>query len=196
MDSTVAESTRRRATRMRLVLAAQEEFGRRGIDATSVEQLCEAAGFTRGAFYSNFATKDDLCVAIAQEVAERTIGACRDALGELPQGSDLGLVVTSILGVASLTENQHRTQLELQLRGWRDPQLGARLAAVREQTLPLAVEVISRAAARAGVDVLADIGDLIRVLEALFFAPSLARDGSSIRLIGLVADALTREETP
>lgn len=194
MTSTGADSARRQATRQRLVEAAQEEFGKRGIDATSVEQLCEAAGFTRGAFYSNFATRDDLCVAVAQHVADRTIGACREALASLPERSNLAEVVTRILGGASLTENQHRAQLELQLRGWRDPQLGARLATVRDQTWPLAVEVITRAAEQASVEVLIDVSDLIATLEALFFAPSLSREGSSERLITLVADHLTREE--
>ena len=50
----------------RLVEAAITQFAARGIDATSVEQLCDAAGFTRGAFYSNFASKDDLCTAIIE----------------------------------------------------------------------------------------------------------------------------------
>ena len=62
---------RREATRNRLIQAAIHEFALRGIDATSVEQLCEQAGFTRGAFYSNFATKDDLCVAIIEHYCQQ-----------------------------------------------------------------------------------------------------------------------------
>lgn len=193
MDVATSPSTaRRQATRARLVAAAQQEFGRRGIDATSVEQLCEAAGFTRGAFYSNFASKDDLCVAIAEHIAEQTIAACHEALRSLPEQPTPVDIVTKILGAASFTEDEHRTQLELALRAWREPELGARLAAVRQRTLPLAVEVVAKATDQAGAEILVDIDDLIQIFEALFFAPTLAREGTGPRLIGSVAAHLTR----
>ena len=65
---------RREATVGRLVEAAITQFAARGIDATSVEQLCEAAGFTRGAFYSNFTSKDDLCMAIIERYRDNVLG--------------------------------------------------------------------------------------------------------------------------
>ena len=49
---TTEPTKRREDTRRRLVLAAIDEFSRRGIDATSVEHLCQAAGFTRGDSFS------------------------------------------------------------------------------------------------------------------------------------------------
>ena len=196
VSTAAPESARRRATRARLVQAAQQEFGKNGIDATSVEQLCEAAGFTRGAFYSNFATKDDLCVAIAEHFAEQTIRSCHEALASLPDRPTPVDIVAQILGAGSLTEDEHRTQLELQLRAWRDPELGARMAAVRADTLPLAAEVIARATAKAGVEMLVDVNDLIRIFEALFFAPTLAREGTSLRLIACVANRLIRDTHP
>jgi AcrR family transcriptional regulator len=47
-------------TRQRLVDAAQTIFIRNGYLATSVEDVAEAAGYTRGAFYSNFRDKGEL----------------------------------------------------------------------------------------------------------------------------------------
>ena len=44
--------------------AATSVFADRGIIGASVEEICEAAGFTRGAFYSNFADKDALVLAL------------------------------------------------------------------------------------------------------------------------------------
>ena len=41
-------------TRLRLLDAAQTIFMKKGYVATSVEDIAEAAGYTRGAFYSNF----------------------------------------------------------------------------------------------------------------------------------------------
>lgn len=47
---------------MRLLRAAAEVFSDKGIGNTSIEDICDAAGFSRGAFYSNFAAKDDLVI--------------------------------------------------------------------------------------------------------------------------------------
>jgi AcrR family transcriptional regulator len=47
-------------TRAKLVEAAERVFVRAGFDAASVEQIAEEAGFSRGAFYSNFKSKDGL----------------------------------------------------------------------------------------------------------------------------------------
>lgn len=71
-------SRRRENTRTRLMDAAAEMFAEVGIDAASVEAICERAGFTRGAFYSNFASKDELFLALCARSAETTIAAVRE----------------------------------------------------------------------------------------------------------------------
>jgi AcrR family transcriptional regulator len=52
------------ATRARLIEAAQRIFIAKGFDDAPVEEIAETAGFSRGAFYSNFADKDELLVAV------------------------------------------------------------------------------------------------------------------------------------
>jgi AcrR family transcriptional regulator len=49
-------------TRKRLLDAAERVFLRRGLQGSSVEEIAAEAGFTRGAFYSNFESKDELFV--------------------------------------------------------------------------------------------------------------------------------------
>jgi AcrR family transcriptional regulator len=49
-------------TRERLLEAAEKVFLRRGLQGSSVEEIAAEAGFTRGAFYSNFNSKDELFV--------------------------------------------------------------------------------------------------------------------------------------
>jgi AcrR family transcriptional regulator len=49
-------------TRTRLLDAAERVFLRRGLQGSSVEEIAAEAGFTRGAFYSNFKSKDELFV--------------------------------------------------------------------------------------------------------------------------------------
>ncbi len=57
-------SRRRAETRERLMDGALGVIAERGVLAASVEEICERAGFTRGAFYSNFASKNDLVLAM------------------------------------------------------------------------------------------------------------------------------------
>jgi AcrR family transcriptional regulator len=49
-------------TRRRLLDAAEQVFLRRGLQGSSVEEIAAEAGFTRGAFYSNFRSTDELFV--------------------------------------------------------------------------------------------------------------------------------------
>jgi TetR/AcrR family transcriptional regulator, transcriptional repressor of aconitase len=51
-------------TRMRLIEAAERLFIRRGFDNASVEEISEAAGYSRGAFYSNFNDKEQVFLAV------------------------------------------------------------------------------------------------------------------------------------
>jgi TetR/AcrR family transcriptional repressor of nem operon len=53
----------KRETREALVRAAIELFSEQGLDAPSLDAICERAGKTRGAFYVHFATRDDLLAA-------------------------------------------------------------------------------------------------------------------------------------
>lgn len=66
----------REATRERVLDAALKVFGERGISASSVNDVAAAAGLTKGAVYSSFASKDELVLAIMeQHVMERLSGA-------------------------------------------------------------------------------------------------------------------------
>jgi AcrR family transcriptional regulator len=49
-------------TRGRLLNAAEQVFLRSGLQGSTVEEITAEAGFTRGAFYSNFNSKDELFV--------------------------------------------------------------------------------------------------------------------------------------
>jgi AcrR family transcriptional regulator len=66
IDDVPTESARRQKTRARLLEAAFEIFAEKGVHASSVEMITEAAGFTRGAFYSNFSTKEELFFALME----------------------------------------------------------------------------------------------------------------------------------
>lgn len=77
---------RRPRTRARLLEAALAVFAERGFHGTSIEDICQQAGFTRGAFYSNFASKDELFLALFDAHTEQVLDRLRDI--DLPEGVD------------------------------------------------------------------------------------------------------------
>src|ERR1700745_59558 len=57
----------------KLFEAAARVFEDEGIGGASIEAIAAAAGFTRGAFYSNFGSKDELIIAMLEDHVERSI---------------------------------------------------------------------------------------------------------------------------
>jgi AcrR family transcriptional regulator len=67
-------------TTQRLLDAAQKLIAKKGLSAASVEDIAAAAGYTRGAFYSNFSSKGDLFIELLRRDHEKThavLGALR-----------------------------------------------------------------------------------------------------------------------
>jgi AcrR family transcriptional regulator len=54
-------------TRQRLMQAAAKVFAERGLHHASIDELAERAGFTKGAFYANFSSKEELFLAMLDE---------------------------------------------------------------------------------------------------------------------------------
>ncbi len=74
---------RRSNTRQRLLDAGFDVFVKVGYAGATIEMITEAAKFTRGAFYSNFANKEELFLAVAQDQFERRLSLAINALTEL-----------------------------------------------------------------------------------------------------------------
>jgi AcrR family transcriptional regulator len=79
----------REETRQRLFAAAAEVFAEHGVGATTVEQLAGAAGLTRGAFYSNFSTMEELAAAMLDDHLGRSWTHNRALALDHPDPSDL-----------------------------------------------------------------------------------------------------------
>lgn len=52
----------RELTTQRLLAAARKLIAKRGLSATTLDHIAEEAGYTRGAFYSNFSSKGELFI--------------------------------------------------------------------------------------------------------------------------------------
>jgi len=62
------------ATRAQLVATAKQMFFVDGYHPTSLEKVADAAGYSKGAVYSNFRNKDELCSAVLDEVRAERLG--------------------------------------------------------------------------------------------------------------------------
>jgi AcrR family transcriptional regulator len=67
-------------TRGRLVRSAERVFLKRGYLAASIGQIARAAGYTTGAVYSNFASKEELGLAVMEQRLTETVASLQDAL--------------------------------------------------------------------------------------------------------------------
>lgn len=76
------DKRKRSNTRRKLVSAAAQVFAEKGVAGATVDDLVTAAGFTRGAFYSNFSTKEEVFAAALSEFTEELVEAMQLGIEE------------------------------------------------------------------------------------------------------------------
>lgn len=74
---------RQAETRQQVITAARELFLTRGYHRTTLSAVVEAAGFTKGAVYSNFDSKAELALAVVEEIERENV----EELAEAFQGA-------------------------------------------------------------------------------------------------------------
>jgi AcrR family transcriptional regulator len=74
------QAARTAATRQKLLLAAEQTFARDGYEAARLEDIAARAGYTRGAFYANFDSKEDIFFALLEQTVARRIGEVNELL--------------------------------------------------------------------------------------------------------------------
>jgi AcrR family transcriptional regulator len=75
---------RQAQTRSELVDAAERLFTAQGFHATSIDAVAAEAGFTKGAVYSNFASKEDLFFAVYERRVDGRVAELEAILAEAP----------------------------------------------------------------------------------------------------------------
>ncbi|MEI2827755.1 MAG: TetR/AcrR family transcriptional regulator [Dermatophilaceae bacterium] len=159
----------RRATRERLLDAASEVFGDQGLAASTVEEVCERAGFTRGAFYSNFASKEELLLAVLDREEARVLERLSAAVAAAPKDGDLVTVVTErLFELQPFGSANHGLRAELSLLSMRDPHLAAPYLAARVAFRERFRPFLERALDGAGLALTVDADDALSTIEGLF----------------------------
>ena len=159
---------RRGQTRARLLDAAFKVFAARGFGRASIEEICDLAGYTRGAFYSNFGSLDELFFALYEQraslIKEQITGALAAVHGEMIGAELIERVVDALL----VDRDWVLVKTDFLLHAAREPEVGAALAAHRDGLRAALVPALRDAVGRNALPaVLRDPEDLARAIIAV-----------------------------
>jgi AcrR family transcriptional regulator len=94
MKKRLTRAEKRERTYEELILAAEKLFVERGFHATSVDEIAFEAGYTKGAVYSNFESKEDLFFAVYERRADRGVAEIEQILRENGPAGGLELLAS------------------------------------------------------------------------------------------------------
>lgn len=145
-------TVRRAETRRRLLDAALDVFAAEGFGRTTVEQVCDHAGFTRGAFYSNFSSLDELFLAMWEERSAAMLDDVRAALGGVAAEADPDAALRAAFHAIPVDDGWFRVTAEFTAHALRTPALrrvmAAREQAILDAVLPAVVAALARGGRR------------------------------------------------
>lgn len=140
-------------TRAQLLRAAEKIFTRDGFEAAKLEEIASVAGYTRGAFYANFESKEDLFVTMVEEHIQARIAGLREAAeawNDYSPEKRLAALREQFTCVAKDRE-WSIIGLELKLFSLRHPELKAKVAAMRRRVFGAAEALIDEQLERSQV---------------------------------------------
>jgi AcrR family transcriptional regulator len=143
----LTRAERKEDTRARLLASAARVFARRGFHAASVEEVAEDAGFSKGAVYSNFASKEDLFLAMVEARFRDRLTAIRAAVAEPgAPGEQARRSADSFIRTLAADPEWPPVFMEFWAYAQRDPSVRRRFAAqVRELRAAVAAILAARA---------------------------------------------------
>ena len=174
---------RKENTRARLVRASLDVFVDQGIDGATVDDLVRAAGFTRGAFYSNFSSKEEVFSALFATVTEELLGIARASVEEaMGSGTgehgfdDAAAMIAVFEAIRPFGRQWYLLYSDAITRSLRDEQMRVELAAQRERLRD-------------------EIGQLLTTrMEAAGERPLLPAEDLAQLLVGIFVDLMVREQ--
>ncbi|GAA4126349.1 TetR/AcrR family transcriptional regulator [Streptomyces tunisiensis] len=116
-------TARRLRTRAQLLDAAFTVLAAKGFGHVSIEEICEAAGYTRGAFYSNFAGLDELFFALYAQRADLIAEQVAGALAADGPDLDVAAAVDRVSEVLLLDRDWLLVKTDFLVHAARDPRV-------------------------------------------------------------------------
>jgi len=162
---------RRQQTRDHLLEAAARVFGERGYHGASLDDIAAAAGFTKGAVYSNFKSKEDLFLALLESRFASELEDLKAVLAQSEVGADdrlsdfVTLIVEQPNDPARVTWGTLYEEFHLYAR--RNPEARARLAELDRRDVASVAEILRTERVRLHLDPATSPEDAARITLAL-----------------------------
>lgn len=187
VDGTTGRVTRRRLrTRANLLDAAFTVFAAKGFGHVSIEEVCEAAGYTRGAFYSNFAGLDELFFALYAQRAELIAEQVSGALAQDGPDLDVAAAADRVTDVLLLDRDWLLVKTDFLVHAARHPDVARGLLEHRARLRRAIADRLARARGHTALPaVLGDAEDAAHAVVAAYDGVTtqllLDRDAESAR---------------
>jgi AcrR family transcriptional regulator len=131
-------------TRSRFLHAAEKIFARDGFEAAKLEEIAADAGYTRGAFYANFDTKEDLFLALLEREITSRITNLRQHVANYHSPSDKLSALRDFWMDMCLDRRWSLLALEFKLFAVRHPEVKTRLIAMHRRLVSSGVEMLQQ----------------------------------------------------
>src|SRR5262245_1273455 len=195
MRTALTRTDRQAQTRDELIAAADRQFTRNGFHATSVDAVAGAAGYTKGAVYSNFESKEDLFFAVYERRVDRRVEEMEQTLSS----GDTAYAGMERL-IADLERRHDDGWLAVFFEFWahvlRHPELRERFAEHHRRGIGPVVDALERVAQERGEHLPEDAARLATARQAMLTGlqlerltqPDLVDAGLGVRMLRLAMD--------
>jgi AcrR family transcriptional regulator len=164
-----------------LLVAARQMFERLGYHGATIDAIADEAGFTKGAVYSQFGSKDDLFLAVIERNIENRYEAFARFVELADESTDPAELVELAYEQTVLSLPWQAALIEFRVHAWRNDDVNRRYTELHQQTIDGVARVIGDLHARVGIEPPRDVAEL---------AVSFLGGGS-----GLVLELLTNPDT-
>jgi AcrR family transcriptional regulator len=153
----LSRAERREQTRQELVSAAEACFVSRGFHASSVDEVAERAGYTKGAVYSNFAAKEDLFFAVYERRVEQVLTEVAPGLRQLGAERAFDQLATGAMHRRDPDDGWRAVFFEFWAHVVRHPELRERFAAIHARFLEPLADAVQQLAEDRGLALPGDV---------------------------------------
>lgn len=151
----------RALTRVKLLASAREVVAREGYEGASVDRIAEEAGFSKGAFYSNFSSKEEIILELLETHSIQDVKEISELLGDEKDPVEMIEIIGNWAAHRASDPTWGLLALELFRRARRDATFGERHANLfREQWIGLGeilLQMFPKGAAPADAETLGGI---------------------------------------
>jgi AcrR family transcriptional regulator len=153
----LSRAERREQTRQELLTAAEACFVTRGFHASSVDQVAERAGYTKGAVYSNFAAKEDLFFAVYERRVDQALTEVVPGLRQAGAERAFDWLATTTIERRGRDDGWLAVFFEFWAHVLRHPELRDRFAAIHARLLDPLADALRQLAEDRGLDLPSDV---------------------------------------